>query len=170
MPLRFQLRLSAWAAFFMIAALVVPTRGAGESARTNARLAADGRSFTISAAGFDDFRATWSATIQRDGAPERVLASTDGVVTPGPVTTIRFPEENIELLFQLESRSRCSGRHGPRRHPQHRHGPREAALRHRDRGGVEAAGESERLVPHRVSPANPRAPGAPLYRPAPSSP
>jgi hypothetical protein len=27
------------------------------------------------------------------------------VVTPGPVTTIRFPDENIELLFQLEPRT-----------------------------------------------------------------
>ncbi len=34
-----------------------------------------------------------------------MLSSTEGVVTPGPVTTIRFPDENIELLFQLEPRT-----------------------------------------------------------------
>ncbi len=74
----------------------------------SARLAADGRSFTVSAPGFDGFQAGWSATIERDGGAPRVLASAEGVVTPGPVTTIRFPNEDIELLFQLETRADAS--------------------------------------------------------------
>ena len=105
MTIRLHPRLTALVAVILAVAWMNQTPAAGESPDPNARLAADARSFTISTAGFDDFRATWSATIRRDGAPERVLASTEGVVTPGPVTTIRFPEENIELLFQLESRT-----------------------------------------------------------------
>lgn len=85
--------------------VLIPSLLAGGSSRTNARFAADGRSCSVTAAGFEEFRATWSATVQRDSALERVLASTEGIVTPGAVTTIRFPEENIELLFLLESRT-----------------------------------------------------------------
>ena len=105
MTIRLYPKLTAFVAVSLAVAWMNQTPAAAESAKLIARLAADGRSFTISTAGFEDFRATWSASIQRDGAPARLLASTDGVVTPGPVTTIRFPEENIELLFQLESRT-----------------------------------------------------------------
>ena len=105
MTIRLHPRLTAWVAVILVVAWLGHTAAAGASPGPNARLAADGRSFKISAAGFDEFRATWSATVQRDGNPERVLASTEGAVTPGPVTAIRFPDENIELLFQLESRS-----------------------------------------------------------------
>ena len=69
-----------------------------------ASLAADARSFSLDAPGLGGFHATWAATIQHDGGPERVLASSAGeVASPGPVTTIRFPEENIDLLFEFRA-------------------------------------------------------------------
>ncbi len=105
MPIGFHHRLSARAAVLLVVAGLIPALFALETRRIDARLAADGRSFMMTAAGFEEFRATWSATFKRDSAPERVLASTEGIVTPGAVTTIRFPEESIELLFQLESRT-----------------------------------------------------------------
>ena len=77
--------------------------------------AADGRSFTISTAGFDDFRPSGRPSIPAG----RCLGARAGIhrwyrhARP-PVTTIRFPEENIKSLFQLESRSRCSRRSWPR--------------------------------------------------------
>ena len=95
---------SRLAVVLLAMACLVPARSVGETALSHARLAEDGRSFTITAAGFDEFHSTWSATVQRKGTPQRMLKSTEGVVTPGPVTVIRFPDETIELLFQLESR------------------------------------------------------------------
>jgi signal transduction histidine kinase len=81
---------------------LLPMRSAGESARISGSFPEDGRSFRLS--GFA-FEATWSATIQRDGEPPRVLSSADGSLVPGPLKTLRFPDENIDLLFEMESRS-----------------------------------------------------------------
>jgi hypothetical protein len=104
MTIRFHPRLTAMLVVMLAVAWLGQTPAATASQDLNPRFSADGRSFTIITAGFEEFRATWSVTVQRDGSPERVLASTDGLVIPGPVTTVRFPEENIELLFQMESR------------------------------------------------------------------
>jgi len=95
-------RLTAFIAIAMAVAWASQSSAAAESPGQKARFSADGRALTITAHGFDEFRATWSATVQRDGSPERVLASTEGTVTPGQTTTIRFPDESVELLFQLE--------------------------------------------------------------------
>ena len=66
-----------------------------------AQLAEDGRSFRVTAPGMQDFQAGWSAAIERGGQP-LVLSSADGEVSPGAVTTIRFAQAGIDLLFRLE--------------------------------------------------------------------
>jgi len=80
---------------------------ASVAGEVTARLAPDGRSFTISAPGLNEFRSRWSVIIQRDGEPTRVLGSAEGEVIPSPgqVAIIRFPNDHIELLFQLDSRT-----------------------------------------------------------------
>ncbi|MEI6644859.1 MAG: histidine kinase [bacterium] len=67
-----------------------------------ASLAADGRSFTLSAPGFTGFTGGWSARIFKDGK-QRVLSSSGGIVRTGQVTTIRFPDVGLELLFRVDS-------------------------------------------------------------------
>ncbi|TAE78633.1 MAG: hypothetical protein EAZ65_04550 [Verrucomicrobia bacterium] len=67
-----------------------------------ARMAEDGRSFTLSVSGFDDFRATWSADIQREDGEIRQLKSSGGEVESGSARVIHFPEDKVELLFELE--------------------------------------------------------------------
>ena len=88
---------------FLIFAFILAAASAVRCGPVEARLAADGRSFAVSAPGIQDFLAHWSATIRRGDGSERILSSKEGEVVPG--TTIRFAEEGIDLLFQLECRA-----------------------------------------------------------------
>ena len=115
MPTRSHLRLSVQAVVLLIVACVLPAWVAGETARTGARFAVDGRSYTISAPGLTTFRAGYSTTVEMDGVC-RTLDSTAGRVVetkteaavPGAygsatVTTavIRFEAERLDVLFRL---------------------------------------------------------------------
>jgi len=86
-----------------------------ESPDPNARLAADGRSYTISATALTALRAGFAATVEMDGV-SRTLDSTAGAVVEtkseaavpsaygsSTVTTavIRFEAERIDLLFRM---------------------------------------------------------------------
>jgi signal transduction histidine kinase len=84
---------------------LLPMRSGAESARISGSFPEGGGSFGLAGFAFDGFEATWSATIQRGGETPRVLSPADGIVMPGTVKTHRFPDEKIDLLFQLESRS-----------------------------------------------------------------
>lgn len=61
----------------------------------------DGRSFCLAAPGVEQFRAGWSAVIER-GGHQKTLSSEEGVVAAGSVTTNRFVEDDVELLFSFE--------------------------------------------------------------------
>ncbi len=64
-----------------------------------AKLEANGRSFSVSAAGMTEFCAGWSATIER-GQQRSVLSSLDGVCDGA---AIRFAESGVDLLFRFET-------------------------------------------------------------------
>lgn len=80
-----------------------------------ARMAEDGRSFTIAAKGFSAFRSGFAATIEKNGKRQTLDSSTGRVVKMkssrnvvgpyGPMRTIdvviRFDTEKLDLLFQL---------------------------------------------------------------------
>jgi len=62
------------------------------------------RAFDVSISGCKEFRAGWSAKIQRNDGAEVVLSSKEGEIVPGPTTTLLFSGEGLELLFEFESR------------------------------------------------------------------
>jgi alpha-galactosidase len=76
-----------------------PATDGGPSA--TAKMADDGRTFTVTAPGIAEFQAGWNATIRR-GGKQKVLSSSEGAASRGAVTTVRFPSEDVELLFRLE--------------------------------------------------------------------
>ena len=117
LPMQFglPLRLSGRTAVLLIMACVLPTWVAGETARTSARLAEDGRSFTISAPGLTAFRAGFATTVEMDGVSRTIdsaagtvvetktLAAVPSAYGSATVTTavIRFEAERLDLLFRL---------------------------------------------------------------------
>ena len=116
-PLCRFLKAAAGVTAFFLAWVVVSAQGQTIAAGpVEARIEADGRTFTIAAPCLSGFRARFSATVEIGGV-RRVLTSNSGTpiatnvyhaekapdgVTTGAVSAIRFKDEQIELLFRLD--------------------------------------------------------------------
>ena len=102
----------------LLALALLATAGSAHAAvdgstATDATLAADGRSFSVTAPGVSGFRSGFAANI-RVGGNKQVLSSTGGVAAGPPqqltedtpygkaqvqATTLRFAEAQVDLLF-----------------------------------------------------------------------